>query len=241
MGAKLRRPPTCRPRPSGGPAWWRAAALPERVQELTARLGLDLGEPFEPGGDCSWVAAKEERDRTGVVLKVAWQHAEALHEAEGWRRSAAEGRSRYRVRAPAVPPGGRRTATPTPPRSCSNGAGPGPSCATPRGRAACRRHGPLRSVWAVDLRSTTFRPLSSMADDSVSAPRRGSPPTRKDSRRAGPQGLALSRLSRTGAIEVLLFTDLHAGDVLSGERPRGSSSIPSRMSATRTMTCCSTL
>ena len=37
----------------GGPArvaW--LAALPDRVEELTARWGLTLGEPFEPGGNC---------------------------------------------------------------------------------------------------------------------------------------------------------------------------------------------
>jgi hypothetical protein len=36
----------------GGPArieW--LAALPDRVEELTVRWGLDLGEPFEPGGN----------------------------------------------------------------------------------------------------------------------------------------------------------------------------------------------
>ena len=41
----------------GGPArvkW--LAALADRVEELTARWGLELGDPFEPGGNCSWVA-----------------------------------------------------------------------------------------------------------------------------------------------------------------------------------------
>ena len=68
----------------GGPervAW--LAALPNRVEELTARWGLDLGEPFEPGGNCSWVAPGTDRNGREVVLKVAWQHTEALHEAEG--------------------------------------------------------------------------------------------------------------------------------------------------------------
>ena len=68
----------------GGPprvAW--LAALPDRVEELTARWALDLGEPFEPGGNCSWVAPGTDREGRDVVLKVAWQHTEALHEAEG--------------------------------------------------------------------------------------------------------------------------------------------------------------
>ena len=59
------------------------AALPDRVEELTARWGLELGEPFEPGGNCSWVAPGTNRDGHEVMLKVAWHHTEALHGAEG--------------------------------------------------------------------------------------------------------------------------------------------------------------
>jgi streptomycin 6-kinase len=57
---------------AGGPArveW--LAALPDRVEELTARWGLDLDDPFEPGGNCSWVAPAIDRDGRDVVLKVA--------------------------------------------------------------------------------------------------------------------------------------------------------------------------
>jgi hypothetical protein len=56
----------------GGPArmeW--LAALPDRVEQLTARWGLDLGEPFEPGGNCAWVAPATDPDGRDVVLKVA--------------------------------------------------------------------------------------------------------------------------------------------------------------------------
>ena len=68
----------------GGPAraaW--LAALPDHVEALTALWGLVLGEPFEPGGNCSWVAPGTDRHGRDVVLKVAWQHTEARHEAEG--------------------------------------------------------------------------------------------------------------------------------------------------------------
>jgi streptomycin 6-kinase len=67
------------------------AALPGRVEELTARLGLELGEPFEPGGNCSWVAPATDSDGRNVVLKVAWQHTEAMHEAEGLAALAGRG------------------------------------------------------------------------------------------------------------------------------------------------------
>src|SRR3954451_17385100 len=56
---------------------------PDRVDELAERWNLDIGDPFEPGGNCSWVAPATDADGRDVVLKVAWHHTEVLHEAEG--------------------------------------------------------------------------------------------------------------------------------------------------------------
>ena len=79
----------------------------------------------------------------------------------------------------------------------------------------------LRSVWAVDLPADhPFRPLSVMADDwaARAEARLSADPELLDAGLAR-EGLALFReLSRTGPAEVLLFTDLHAGNVLSGQR-----------------------
>jgi streptomycin 6-kinase len=94
-----------------------------------------------------------------------------------------------------------------------------------RGRPEAEQHvvvtDLLRSVWAVDLPSDhPFRPLSSMADDWLlrAEARLTADPGRLDAGLAR-DGLALFReLSRTGPTGVLLFTDLHAGNVLSGER-----------------------
>src|SRR5579864_5560213 len=118
MGARLRVPTYLQASTDvGGPAraeW--LAALPDRVEELTARWGLVLGEPFEPGGNCSWVAPGIDRDGRDVVLKVAWQHTEALHEAEGL--AALGGRGAVEVYAfehlaPVRPAGGRDVGTDT--------------------------------------------------------------------------------------------------------------------------------
>src|SRR5205085_4754782 len=65
-----------------------------------------------------------------------------------------------------------------------------------------------------------FRPLSVMADYWLvrAEARLAAEPGRLDAGLAR-EGLALFReLSRTGPTEVLLFTDLHAGNVLSGQR-----------------------
>ena len=210
----------------GGPArveW--LAALPKRVEQLTARWGLELGEPFEPGGNCSWVAPGVDPEGREVVLKVAWQHSEALHEAEGL--AALGGRGAVEVfafehlaptRIGGGPDGDIGDTTAMLLERCHPGA-------ELRGRPEAEQHGVvtdlLRSVWAVDLPSDhPFRPLSVMADDWVMSAeaRLAADPGRLDVGLAR-EGLALFReLSRTGPTEVLLFTDLHAGNVLSGER-----------------------
>jgi streptomycin 6-kinase len=209
----------------GGPVrveWLRL--LPDRVEELTARWGLDLGDPFEPGGNCSWVAPGTDREGREIVLKVAWQHTEALHEAEGLAvlggRGAVEvyavehlGRARS-----GSEPGGDADTTAMLIERCRPGT-------ELRARPEAEQHvvvtDLLRSVWAVDLPSDhPFRPLSMMADDWVvrAEARLAADPGRLD-RGLAREGLTLFReLSCTGPTEVLLFTDAHAGNVLSGER-----------------------
>ena len=198
----------------GGPArvaW--LAALPDRVDELTARWALDLGEPFEPGGNCSWVAPGTDREGRDVVLKVAWQHTEALHEAEAL--AVLGGQDAVEVYA-FEHLDGDTTAM------LLERCHPGTEL---RGRPEAEQHlvvtGLLRSVWAVDLPSDhPFRPLSVMADYWVvrAEARLAAEPERFDAGLAR-EGLTLFRdLSRTGPSDVLLLTDLHAGNVLSGQR-----------------------
>jgi streptomycin 6-kinase len=200
------------------------AALPDRVKELTERWKLDLGEPFEPGGNCSWVAPGTDPEGREIVLKVAWHHTEALHEAEGL--AALGGQEAVEVYAfehlaPARPGDGPPGDTDTTAMLLER-CRPGTEL---RGRPEAEQHvvvtDLLRSVWAVELPSDhPFRPLSVMADDWVvrAEARLAADPERLNGGLAR-EGLALFReLSRTGPTEVLLFTDLHAGNVLSSER-----------------------
>ena len=69
------------------------AALPATVAALAARWGLTLGPPFEPGGECAWVAPAGP----DLVLKVGWSHDEARDEAAGLR--AWDGRGAVRLLA----------------------------------------------------------------------------------------------------------------------------------------------
>lgn len=57
--------------------------LPDVVAQIARRWSLTLGEPFQPGGRTAWVAPVEAGARGGLVLKVAWWHREAAHEADG--------------------------------------------------------------------------------------------------------------------------------------------------------------
>ena len=59
--------------------------LPELVRELEGRWSLTAGEPFQPGGQTAWVAPVRAADGAELVLKLAWRHDEAAHEAEGLR------------------------------------------------------------------------------------------------------------------------------------------------------------
>jgi streptomycin 6-kinase len=57
------------------------AALPQIVDEIVAEWELELGEPYA-GGECAWVAPARGGAGEELVLKVGWRHAEAEHEAD---------------------------------------------------------------------------------------------------------------------------------------------------------------
>ena len=65
--------------------------LPGIVADLAQRWSLHVGEPFQPGGQCSWVAPTRDREGRDLVLKVGWRHPEAMHEADGLRRWRGQG------------------------------------------------------------------------------------------------------------------------------------------------------
>jgi streptomycin 6-kinase len=63
----------------GGRAW--LARLPALVAGAAAEWDLDLGAPFEPGGNISWVAPARRADGSTCVLKVQHPHPESAPEA----------------------------------------------------------------------------------------------------------------------------------------------------------------
>ncbi|MEO7571662.1 MAG: aminoglycoside phosphotransferase family protein [Acidimicrobiales bacterium] len=74
----------------GGRRW--LARLPQLVEELADEWDLEVGEPFDPGGNISWVAPVRCRaDGLHAVLKLQHPHPESDPEAAGLRAWAGHG------------------------------------------------------------------------------------------------------------------------------------------------------
>ncbi len=59
--------------------------LPGLITQVAGQWELELGDPFEPGGTCAWVAPARTASGERVVLKIGWLHPEARHEAAALR------------------------------------------------------------------------------------------------------------------------------------------------------------
>jgi streptomycin 6-kinase len=70
--------------PSPGRLRW-LAQLADTVAMLADQWDLSVGPPFEPGGQTAWVAPVRDRSDRDLVLKVGWAHEEAEQEADGLR------------------------------------------------------------------------------------------------------------------------------------------------------------
>jgi streptomycin 6-kinase len=72
---------------------WIAAVLPALVTDLASQWSLRVGEPFQPGGQCSWTAPATGPDGASLVLKVAFRFSggEERDEAAGLRVWAGHG------------------------------------------------------------------------------------------------------------------------------------------------------
>jgi streptomycin 6-kinase len=59
--------------------------LPDTIEALQRRWSLSLGVAWSSEATCSWVAPAQRKDGTPVVLKVGMPHMEAAHEGDGLR------------------------------------------------------------------------------------------------------------------------------------------------------------
>ena len=183
------------------------ANLPEVLTELQHRWSVTLESPFGgPEVSCSWVARAARLDGTPAVLKVGMPHMEGEHEIRGlqfWNgdptvRLLESDESHNAMLLERCEPG-------TPLR------------AIPEAEQDVVIAGLLRKLWRRPPDDSGFRPLSEMtaywAAESEAASDRWPIPTLVR------EGLRLfEELPRTAPENVLLATDLHAGNVLMAER-----------------------
>lgn len=196
-------------RASDGSAEFRAwtARLPGIVRDLSQRWSLRIGEPYQPGGDCSWVAPVTGERGEELVLKVGWRHDEALQEADGLR--VWDGCGTVRLFADHADDETIALLL----ERCVPGTVLRDVRAEPEQDVIVA--GFLHRLWRRPP-AGGFRPLETMCD--VWADRFERKP------RGGDPGLAreavavFRELPRTAADRVLLHTDLHAGNILAARR-----------------------
>jgi streptomycin 6-kinase len=192
-----------------GEAW--LATVPGTVRVLTDRWSLEVGEPYEPGGQMSWVAPARGQAGEELVLKVAWAHPEADHEADGLREWDGDGAARLFASAEF------ETTTALLLERCVPGT---PLESEPAGEQDVVIARLLRRLWREPSPDRTFRPLQEMCDAWADEFEQKALIAGGDlDPGLARAGIGLFRsLPATAERQVLLCTDLHAGNVLAAQR-----------------------
>jgi streptomycin 6-kinase len=181
------------------------------VARWCAEWSLTVGAPFQPGGQTAWVAPAKTRGGADVVLKIARRHPEAEHEADALRLWAGAGAVRLHESAETddtiilllerALPGTVLSDKPEPDQDEVIAA-------------------LLPRLWVPPPPQHRFRPLAEMCDqwaDGFEA-KQVAGESGLDPGLAA-DGMALFRsLPRSAPREVVLCTDLHAGNVLAADR-----------------------
>jgi streptomycin 6-kinase len=189
------------------------AALPGLVEEIAAGWGLELGDPYLPGGQCAWVAPARNGAGEELVLKVGWRHREAEHEADGLRHWDGDGA----VRCYAAQSMDDTTALLL--ERCTSGRQL--KCAVSEPEQDVIIAGLLRRLWA--RQPADGHPFGTLVEMCRLWAEWFELDYATDSRGLDP-GLArdgitaLRELPGTAQVTVLLCTDLHAGNVLAAGR-----------------------
>ena len=188
------------------------AALPQNIDALADQWSLTVGEPFQPGGACAWVAPVSDSSGRDLVLKVGWQHSEALHEPDGLRFWRGDGAVRLHVSEEF------RQTTALLLERCQPG--------TPLNQELPDEEQDevvadlLKRLWRQPTGTHPFRTLSLMCNQWADEFEEGLTHT---TNQLDPgltrTGIGLFRsLAEPADSDVLLCTDLHAGNILAAER-----------------------
>ena len=195
-------------------AW--IARLPAIVADLAGRWSLRVGEPFQPGGQCSWTAPVTDPAGTSLVLKVGYRFpgGEERDEAAGLR--IWDGNGAVRLQAAAETEQAHALLI----ERCLPGTPLGQAMPEPEQDRVVASL--LRRLWAQPHEAYPFRPLAQMCAAWAGE-------FERDYAAAGPAdridpglaraGIALFReLPETADSRVLLCTDLHGDNVLAAQR-----------------------
>lgn len=181
--------------------------LPDTVCDLQRRWALTVGEPYDsPEVNCAWVAPATLNDGTAAVLKIGMPHMEAEHEIPGLRfwdgdptvRLIRGDDSLGAMLLERCEPGTTLRELPEPEQDSVIA-------------------GLLQRLWRTPSKPHPFRPLADMLT-------LWSEETRRDATRWPDEGIVLeglslfSELPSSSPAEVMLATDLHAGNVLRAQR-----------------------
>ena len=190
------------------------APLPEIVAELARRWSLEVGRPYQPGGCASWVAPALNDAGAQVVLKVGWRHPEAEREADGLRAWRGEGTVRL-IDALRFEDTSALLLERCEPGTALADVLP----ALDQDVVVAHL---LRRLWIEPQPGHPFRTLSSMCDrwaEEFEHKHAASDPRLRLDPGLARAGIELFRaLPRTGDRTVLLYTDLHAENILAAQR-----------------------
>lgn len=185
---------------------WRQQ-LPDIVRELQARWSLSLDPPFQTDdAGCAWIAPATRRDGTRAVLKIDLPHMESAHELHGLRFWDGDASVRLLEADDAL--------NAMLLERCDSGR---PLSTQPELDQDVVIARLLPRLWRRPVIPHPFRPLAAMISHWEAE-------TRAAAHEWPDTGLVeaglrlLDRLSRPSGDEVLLATDLHAGNVLSAQR-----------------------
>jgi streptomycin 6-kinase len=192
------------------------ARLPQIVVGLAGRWSLSVGEPFQPGGQCSWTAPATTASGAALVLKVSFRFpgGEERDEAAGLR--AWDGNGAVRLHAACADESAYGLLL----ERCVPGTPLGQVLPEPDQDVVVA--GLLRRLWEQPHRGHTFRPLAQMchawAEEFEAGYAVAAPADRIDPGLAR-AGIALFReLPGTADGQALLCTDLHGDNILAARR-----------------------
>jgi streptomycin 6-kinase len=192
------------------------SGLPQIVAGLADRWSLRVGEPFQPGGQCSWTAPVTGPADASLVLKVGFPFpgGEERDEAAGLRVWAGNGTVRLHAACAGESAYGLLM------ERCLPGTPLGQSLPEPEQDQVVA--GLLVRLWAQPHTGYPFRPLAQMcaawADEFEREYAAAGAADRIDPGLAR-AGIALFRdLPGTADAQVLLCTDLHGDNILAAQR-----------------------